>query len=280
MEDLPGALVIVGGGGTPPLVHDEFFRLAGDAAARVLHIPSATRTFDDIPNKREYYCEFYGRGVASFDFLHTYDRAVAEDPAFAAPLESATGVWIGGGTQSRLAALLLETPVLAGLRRLLDRGGVVGGTSSGCAIMSDAMIEFGYTEIEFGQGFALLQNSICDPHFTERERQRRVPRAALLRPDHVAIGIDEKTALVVERRELRVIGPGETAAYFHFADRESLPNSTFVRRYKVAVGESVRLPQSVRSAPLEVLEQALATTQAPHIITAEELIPTEEELSD
>src|SRR5262245_39252377 len=88
-----GALLIIGGGGTPPMVHDLFFHLAGEEQAHLIHLPSATRLFEDIPNKEEYYSEFYGREKASFQFLHTYDRAVAERKEFAAPLERATGVW-------------------------------------------------------------------------------------------------------------------------------------------------------------------------------------------
>src|SRR5262245_3867149 len=86
-----GALVVVGGGGTPPLVHDLFFHLAGGPRARVLHMPSATACFDEILDKRDYYCDFYNRNPVSFEFLHTYDRAEAERPEFALPLEEATG---------------------------------------------------------------------------------------------------------------------------------------------------------------------------------------------
>src|SRR5689334_11751942 len=40
-----GCLLIVGGAGTPQVVYDEFFRLAGGPLARVLHVPSATKHF-------------------------------------------------------------------------------------------------------------------------------------------------------------------------------------------------------------------------------------------
>src|SRR5262249_52519494 len=117
-----GTLVIIGGSCTPQVVYDEFFRLAGGREARGLHIPSATRTFEEIPDRREYYDEFYSQNPASFDFLHTYDRAVAERPEFAAPLNDATGVWMGGGDQNLLAELFLNTEVLRGMHRVLARG--------------------------------------------------------------------------------------------------------------------------------------------------------------
>jgi cyanophycinase len=267
-----GTLLIVGGGGTPAMVHDLFFHLAGGPNARVIHMPSATRHFEEITDRREYYCDFYDRNPASFDFLHTYDRTVAERPEFAQPLREATGVWIGGGTQSRLSDLFLGTPVLTAIHDLVARGGIVGGTSSGCAIMSEAMICHGYEEIGMGEGFSLYPKAICDPHYTQRERFKRVPRAAMLCPDHVAIGIDEKTALVVRGNELRPIGPYEGAAWFHFAD----PEAGEVYRYRLGIGETLELPVPVRGASLEILRECLHATQEPHIITAEELAQPDE----
>jgi cyanophycinase len=266
-----GALLIVGGGGTPPLVHDLFFHLAGDGLARLIHIPSATRLFEEIPNKEEYYSEFYGRNPASFAFLHTYDRAVAELPEFAAPLDRATGVWIGGGTQSRLTDLFLGTEVVPAIHRVVERGGVVAGTSSGTAIMSDAMICHGYEEIEFGPGFALYPRAVVDPHFTDRQREKRVARAALLRPDHIAIGIDERTALLVQGNVLGMVGSPEGSAWFHFA----APAGRVVR-YRLRVGELIELPTPVRGADPRVLEECLRALRPADVITAEELVPEPE----
>jgi cyanophycinase len=267
-----GTLLIVGGGGTPPMVHDLFFHLAGDQHARVIHIPSATRLFEEIPDKRDYYCQFYDRNPASFDFLHTYDRAAAERPEFAAPLDRATGVWIGGGTQSRLSDLFLGTEVVRAIHRLLDRGGVVAGTSSGTAIMSEAMICSGYEEIEFGQGFSLYPRAIVDPHFTDREREKRVARAVLLRPDHIGVAIDEKTALVVQANYLGVIGPGMGSVWFHFPD----PAAGRVVRYRLHTGETLQLPTPVRGADPRILEDRLRALRPADIITAEELVPEPE----
>src|SRR5215472_4443945 len=95
-----GTLFILGGGVTCQVMYDEYFRIAGGPNARVIHIPSGTRTFEDIPDLPGYYYEFYEQNPASFEFLHTYDRGVAEDSRFAEPLERATGVWFGGGDQN------------------------------------------------------------------------------------------------------------------------------------------------------------------------------------
>jgi cyanophycinase len=264
-----GTLLIVGGGGTPPLVHDLFFHLAGGTAARVLHMPSATGTFDDIDDKREYYCEFYDRHPASFEFLHTYDQAVAQTTKFAAPLDQATGVWIGGGSQSRLAELFLGTDVVAGLHRLLARGGVIAGTSSGTAIISDTMIACGYEEIEFGPGFSLYPGAIVDPHFSGRRRQKRMGRAMLLRPDLIGIGIDEQTALVVQGHCAGVVGFGGGSVWFHFAD----PGTEAVYRYRLGLGETLVLPTPVLETRAPALEDGLRAIRPPDILTVADLSP-------
>jgi cyanophycinase len=264
-----GALVIVGGGGTPPSVHDLFFHLAGGPAGRVIHIPSATGKFDAIDDKRAYYCEFYERNPASFEFLHTNDRAVAQSRAFAAPLDQATGVWIGGGCQNRLAELFLDTEVVAGLHRLLARGGVVGGTSSGTAILSDTMICCGYQQIELGQGFSLYPGAIVDPHYSGRRRQKRMGRSLLLRPDLVGIGIDEETALVVQGRYAGAVGSGSGSVWFHFAD----PRTEAVYRYRLGPGETLVLPTPVLATCAAALEEVLLEIRPPDILTVSDLSP-------
>jgi cyanophycinase len=259
-----GTLFIIGGSVTPQVMYDEYFRIAGGPRARVIHIPSATITFEEIADLRDYYIEFYEQNPASFEFLHTYDRAVAERKEFAAALDGATGVWIGGGSQSRLAELFLNTEVLQGIHRLLARGGVVSGTSSGAAIMSDVMICRGDEQIEYGQGFALYPRAVVDSHFTGRERQRRVVRAVLQRPDHIGVGVDEKAALVLHGDRLGVMGLVGKSVWYHFAD----PDAGKVYRYRLGVGESAELPTPVRGADPRVLEECLRAIRPPDVLTA------------
>jgi cyanophycinase len=260
-----GCLVIVGGAGTPQVVYDEFFRLAGGRSARVLHVPSATQHFAELTDRRAYYDEFYSQNPESFDFLHTYERAEAERPEFAAPLAGATGVWVGGGNQNVLTDLFLGTEVLRGIHDVVERGGVVGGTSSGCAIMSETMICRGYVEIDFGPGFGLYPRTIVDSHFSGRERHRRVARAALLLPDHVAIGIDERSALVVQGERLGVIGREGRCVWYHFAD----VSRGVVRRYRLWPGETVDVGAPVRGADQALLEAAIREGRTAEVLTAE-----------
>jgi cyanophycinase len=270
-----GTLFILGGGVTCQVMYDEYFRIAGGPDARVIHIPSATRTFEEIPDLREYYYEFYEQNPASFTFLHTYDRAVAADPRFAEPLDSATGVWFGGGSQNLLAELFLGTEVVPAIHRVLERGGIIGGTSSGAAIMADVMICRGYEEVELGQGFALYPRTITDSHFTGRQREKRLPRAVLQRPDHIGVGVDEKSCLVLHGHHVGVIGLLGKSVWYHFPD----PAGGRVSRYRLGVGESLELPVPARGADPHVLEEALRAIRPADVITARELAEPEEAAS-
>ncbi len=209
-----GTLIILGGGTTSPEIYDEFLRLAGGKEAHLVHIPTATSRFESIPNLREYYCEWYERDPRTVHFLHTRDRQAAQRHEFIAPLAQATGVWIGGGDQNKLTEVYSGTPVVPAIHEVLARGGVVAGTSSGAAIMSDVMIcDETPTDLVVGRGFALCPKAVVESHLTSRGRVERMLRVLERKPDHVGIGVDDKTALVIQGDHVRVLGEGHVSIF-------------------------------------------------------------------
>jgi cyanophycinase len=198
-----GALVIVGGGNLPASVGDKFVALAGGREARLVVIPTASY-LADTSTPLETFAEWKPPAVACVVRLHTRDRAVADDPAFVRPLAEATGVWLSGGDQSLLTAAYHGTRVEAQLRQLLARGGVIGGTSAGAAVLSAIMIEGGSSVAEVGEGFGLLPDLVVDTHFAQRHRLTRLQGVVAKRP--ACVGIDEETAVVVTSSGLTVLG--------------------------------------------------------------------------
>lgn len=254
-EAVAGTLMLIGGGTTPPEIHDEFIRLAGGEAARVVHIPTATSKYEAIPNRRAYYDEWYKRQLKSFEFVHTRSADEARQPGFAAPLHQATGVWIGGGDQNRLMESYHGTPVVPALHEVMSRGGVIAGTSSGAAIMSDVMIcDESYHELVLGRGFALCPNTIVESHLTERHRVQRLLSALASRPDQIGIGVDENTALVIQNQQVRVIGQGD--AWFFIVDGQT----GIVTRHRLKAGEEAH-PQVVLSVDMAAPELAKRDTK-------------------
>ncbi len=205
-DGISGKLLICGGGGElPERILDRFRELAGGTEARLVIIPTASETVDESTEKET--VEFWqARDVASIHVLHTRAKEVADSPEFVKPLQEATGVWFGGGQQSRIADAYVGTAVERELDALLKRGGVIAGTSAGAAIQSKLMIAGGNPVAKLQTGFDLLPGSVIDQHFRQRKRQPRLVRVLEEHPGHVGFGVDEATALLVDGREIEVIG--------------------------------------------------------------------------
>jgi cyanophycinase len=231
-----GALVICGGGGMPDSVTDEFVRLAGGPKARIVVIPTASGYADGPAADLAGFLEpWTRRGVASAVLLHTRSRARADEPAFTRPLEEATGVWFSGGDQSRVTEAYLGTAVERALGAVLERDGVLGGTSAGAAIMSRVMITGGQDRATVGTGFGFLPGAVVDQHALRRSRINRLLGVLADHPDLVGVAVDESTALVVRQGRWQVMGRSYVLAcrspgrgqpvqidVFHDGDRGSL----------------------------------------------------------
>jgi cyanophycinase len=208
-----GVLFIAGGGHLPDALRRHFVDLAGGKSARLVVIPTAS-TKAEQPNLPEMFAGFRALGVKSVTVLHTRDRKVANDPEFVKPLVEATGVWLTGGRQTRLAATYHGTLVEKELHKVLARGGAVGGTSAGAAIMSSLMIVGGKQEAQVGTGFGLLGGVVIDMHFQNRNRLHRLLSVLARHPQYTGVGIDEETALVVRGSTATIEGNGTVRACF------------------------------------------------------------------
>ena len=170
-------------------------------------IPTASEDADGPAAELAEYLEPWTKqGVASAILLHTRSRAKADEPGFARPLEEATGVWFSGGDQSRVTEAYLGTAVERALRAVLERGGVLGGTSAGAAIMSRVMITGGQDKATVGTGFGFLPGAVVDQHALKRNRVNRLLGVLADHPGLVGVAIDEATALVVSQGGWQVIG--------------------------------------------------------------------------
>lgn len=213
--EVPGTLVIAGGGKLPGAVRDEFVKRAGGPGkAKIVVVPTASQDAGKPEEAEAFLAAWRKYEPASLTLLHK------PDPAGLKPLAEATGVWLSGGDQSRLTEAYKGTPVEAELHALLKRGGVIGGTSAGAAVLSDPMITGGNPVAEVGPGFGFLPGIVVDQHFTQRNRLPRLQGVLDKYPGFAGLGIDESTAVVVSGRGIRVLGEGTvTACWAKSADR-------------------------------------------------------------
>lgn len=217
-----GALIIVGGGGMPKGLMEQFIQMAGGKKdARLVFVPCEEN--EEIPGTPRTVMEWRRSGVAHAAFIHTKDRKQANsDEAFLAPLKEATGIWFGGGRQWNFADSYYGTRAHGLMKEVLRRGGVIGGSSAGASIQARYLaratpinnVRIMAPGYERG-GLGFLSGVAIDQHFSQRGRQQDMTELMARHPQLLGIGIDESTALIVKRSMAEIVGAGRV----HFYDR-------------------------------------------------------------
>jgi cyanophycinase len=213
-----GSLVIVGGAMKDTAIVNRFISLAGGADAPIVLIPTASGE-QNIDYKRAAEV-LASAGARNVTVLHTYDPKVADTEAFVAPLKKAGGVWFNGGRQWRFVDAYGGTLAETEIQKVLDRGGVIGGSSAGATIQGSYLVR-GDTKTntlvmgDHTRGFAYLKNSAIDQHLLVRNREHDLIEVISKYPELLGIGLDENTAVVVKGDIMEVIGQSYVAIYDH-----------------------------------------------------------------
>lgn len=240
-----GHLMIVGGAleDTTQSVYKRMLELAGGPEhAKIAIIPTASGYATTGPLAFANNCIKYGAlpwnceiiPIACVDDPDTkeVDESTwannASNPDIINRIRESNLVWFTGGDQMRTMKLLFNdgkpSPAYEAVVEVLNRGGVVAGSSAGAAIQSLIMIGGGNsigaitnglaTSIEqtddtkhegiyLTKGCGFFPFGIVDQHFSQRSRLGRLTLAAWLNKDKwsQAIGIDENTALEVDLKK-------------------------------------------------------------------------------
>jgi len=247
-----GSLVIVGGAMKDPAIVRRFLQLAGGADQPIVVIPTAGED-DQYDQSWSGLQQFRDAGATHLTVVHTRDHAVADTEAFVRPIREARGVFFPGGRHWRIADAYLNTRTHRELRALLDRGGVIGGSSAGATIQGSFMVR-GDTkgnEIMVGdhtEGLGFLKGVTIDQHLLKRNRQFDLVPVITTRPELLGIGIDEDTAIVVTGDEFEVIGRSYVVIYDN--QRQIPPDGRF---YFLAPGDHYNLKTRAATRPTEVM---------------------------
>jgi cyanophycinase len=212
-----GTLVIVGGGLRGDSIYQRIISLAGGPDAPIVVIPTAegSETYD---NNAAGAGNFRRLGAKNVTVLHTYDPRVADTEDFARPLADAKAVWFGGGRQWRLVDAYANTLTERLFWKVLERHGVIGGSSAGASIQGSFLAR-GDTkdnQIMVGdhqQGFGFVKNIAIDQHVLVRNRQFDMFDILKVRPELLGVGIDEDTALIISKNDAEVFGSSYAIFY-------------------------------------------------------------------
>jgi cyanophycinase len=258
-----GSLVVVGGNLSSPEIYARFIELAGGPDAPIVYIPTA--------GGEEGYDAFCpclnpwrANGATNLTVLHTYDRRIADSEAFVEPLRSARGVFFGGGRQWRLVDAYAGTRTEREIRRVLERGGVVGGSSAGASIQGSYLVrgDTETNEIMMGdheEGFGYLRGVGIDQHVLRRNRHFDLIEVVEAHPELLGIGIDENTALVVQGDDAEVIG----ASYVLIYDNRTTVGEDGGRFYFLAPGDRFNLSSREARRPTRSFTPVEGTHKEP-----------------
>jgi cyanophycinase len=227
-----GTLLIIGGAARDPLFLKLFKEYAGGDTAHIIVVPTA---YDDNQIKKDsafihLRAKFEQAGFKNIRIMHTRDKAVANSEAFIAPIKKASGVYFMGGRQWRIADGFLNTRAHEAFKKLLDRGGIIAGSSAGATIQGSFLAR-GDTKTntimmgDHQQGLAFMKNVAIDQHILARNRQFDLFQILKKHPQLLGIGLDENTAIVVKHNTFEVVGNHYVALYdgtFWSRDKDSI----------------------------------------------------------
>jgi cyanophycinase len=229
-----GTCLILGGGQIDKHIYQIFLDSAGGHEASIIVIPTAAAThpekmdsgFVKLKNR------FLENGIPHITVLHTADTTVANSSDFIAPLKKATGVWFTGGRQWRLMDAYANTKALMAFRSILDRGGIIAGTSAGATIQGSYLAR-GDTKTntimmgDHTEGFNFIRNVAIDQHVLARNRQFDLFDILDAHPDLLGIGLDEGTGLLINGNVAEVVGRSYVLIYDGY--RWSAAENAFIK---------------------------------------------------
>jgi cyanophycinase len=239
-----------------PEIYREFIELAGGPDANIVLVPTAGGAAE--------YDEFYAgmqawreNGARNLTLLHTIDPEVADTEAFLEPLKTAGGVFFFGGRQWRLVDAYGGTKTEEAFREVLERGGVIGGSSAGASIQGSFLVrgDSRSNTVMMGdhqRGFGYLRNVGIDQHVLRRNRQFDMIEVIEAHPELLGIGLDEDTAIVVRGDRFQVIGSSYALIFDNQSTTGSEGSFYFLSpgdRYDMATREATRPSQTQSPVP-------------------------------
>lgn len=215
-----GALLVHGGGAVSDATWQRFVDLAGGLDANIVCIPSADTMENDAEPSSFSAQRLEKHGCKSVRILHAATREHAQlDAAFVAAIDRANGVWIDGGRTYRFMDRFEGTAAHAALRRVLERGGVVAGSSAGAQVIGELLVRGNpktneeLTDPGYLTALGLLPGVVIDAHFRDRDRTAEFSALVAQHPQLLGLGVDVDTALVIQGSVGEVLGKGMVSVF-------------------------------------------------------------------
>jgi cyanophycinase len=192
-------------------------------------------------------------------------REEANDERFVRPLREVSGIFMTGGNQLKLSAVVNGTAFAEAIRSAHERGVTIGGTSAGASFQSSHMVAFGsggatpkQRMTQLAAGLGLVKECVIDQHFAQRNRYGRLLMLVAQSPNLLGMGVDEDTAAVVtDGREVTVIGRGAVTI---IDGTDMVSNAHEAKRTQPLLVSGARLHVLPAGAKFDLMKRALIPT--------------------
>ncbi|HEX4565211.1 MAG TPA: cyanophycinase [Vicinamibacterales bacterium] len=222
-----GTLVIVGGGNLNGSgIEEKFIELAGGKDKNFVIVPTAggNRNADGALiayEEQKIIAPWVKLGLTHVRMLHTADPKVADTEEFAKVLRDANAVWFNGGRQWNVVDSYANTLTYREFHKVLERGGVIGGSSAGATIQGDYLVRGDTSgpnvmmtaEPTHQKAFQFLRKVAIDQHINTRNRWDDLIPVIKRYPDLLGIGLSEATAIIVHGDRFEVMGAWKVAVH-------------------------------------------------------------------
>jgi cyanophycinase len=232
-----GKLIIIGGGSRPDSLVERIIQESGlRTGGYCVILPMSS----EDPDSSVYYAsqQFLEKGITKlYGFNFKKDQPIKA--SWIDSIRTANLIYITGGDQARFMNIAAGTEIETAIHDAYQKGCVISGTSAGAAVMSKLMItgnelkhkEYSATfqtiepdNIEIKPGLGLLTDVMIDQHFLIRSRHNRLLTAVIEHPDMTCIGIDESTAILVNGKDVEVLGDSQVLVYRNAAKSKTVKN--------------------------------------------------------
>lgn len=217
-------------------------------------------------------------GVDSVLTMVITDRESAARPEVVQAVRDAELVYFAGGDQCNYIRWIKGTPVERAVERVYRRGGAVGGTSAGLAIMgeyaydacpnqsaksAEVLLDPFHVDVSVSTGFfewKALRGVVTDTHFQQRDRLGRMIVFMARSGARLGVGVSEGTMALVDR-DGRGVVTGKGPVHIVVADTkpEVMKPLTFrgLRIVRFEAGERFDLRDVRGGKTIEVVEGRL-----------------------
>ena len=196
--------------------------------------------------------------VNSISTISTFTESRGKDSHILSTVKNAEAIFFTGGDQYRYKNFWENSDLLKEIRKKMEQGIPVGGSSAGLAILGEYYFSaengtiYSNEALKNPESFKitieknllssnLSKNLITDTHFSERNREGRLISfmSKISKKNDVVygIGVDENTSLVLEKNRMRTYGAGDVFVYKHSRIIKSGLNFGPISRWKLEKGE-------------------------------------------